>query len=223
MSVVAVLLAVSGIVALAIGIAGQEPAPPQPDSTAAERDSRPSAPGQPQPDEPQRSRGQKVAEPETLDYSEPVRIDIATIGVSSSMVEIGLDSAGVMETPEPVDLAGWFAPSPPPGIPGATVIAGHVTWDQEPMVFFRLGDLRRGDRVEVEREDGVTVAYEVTRIGTFPKESFPTKAVYDQPDRSELRLITCGGGYDDASGRYLANVIVWATIVDTVPPEADQG
>lgn len=212
----------SGIVALTIGLAGQEPAPPDPDDTTAG-----TAPQSPAPEdqrqEPNRSPDPQTTNSETLDYSEPVRIDIPTIDVSSSMVEIGLDSAGVMETPEPVDLAGWFAPSPPPGIPGATVIAGHVTWDQEPMVFFRLGDLRPGDRVDVQREDGTAVAYEVTRIGTFPKEGFPTKAVYDQPDRSELRLITCGGGYDEASSRYLANVIVWATIVDTVPPEADQG
>lgn len=218
MTAVAVLLAVSGIVALAIGLAGQEPAPPAPDDTTAA-----TAPQSPAPDKQRQKSPDQEANPDTLDYSAPVRIDIPPIDVSSSLVEVGLDSAGVMETPEPVDLAGWFAPSPPPGIPGATVIAGHVTWDQEPMVFFRLGDLRRGDRVEVEREDGVTVAYEVTRIGTFPKEGFPTKAVYDQPDRSELRLITCGGGYDEASSRYLANVIVWATIVDTVPPEADQG
>jgi LPXTG-site transpeptidase (sortase) family protein len=149
-----------------------------------------------------------------------VRIEIPRIDVSSSLVDLGLDSQGVMETPEPVDKAGWFTPSPPPGVPGATVIAGHVTWNQEPSVFFELGDLRRGDRIKVERADGVLTTFEVTRIGSFPKESFPTKAVYTQPKRSELRLITCGGEYDEAQNRYLDNVIVWATIVDVAPAAA---
>jgi len=155
-----------------------------------------------------------------LDYSRPVRIEIPTIGVSSTLVDLGLDAEGVMETPEPVDKAGWFTPSPPPGVPGATVIAGHVTWNQQPSVFFELGDLRRGDRVRVERADGVATTFRVTRIGSFPKESFPTEAVYTQPGRAELRLITCGGEYDEASNRYLDNVIVWATIDDVTRSSA---
>jgi LPXTG-site transpeptidase (sortase) family protein len=149
-----------------------------------------------------------------LDYSEPTTIAIPTIDVRSKLVDIGLDSQGAMETPVPVDKAGWFTPSPPPGVPGATVVAGHVTWNQEPMVFFDLGKLRRGDTVELTREDGAVVVYEVTRTGSFPKDEFPTKAVYSQPDQPELRLITCGGEYDEVNNRYLANVIVWAEMVD---------
>lgn len=223
---VAVLLACSGAAAVAVGIASQDPAPPAPPGGQAAAPSasptpEPAAKQSQEPDgkQPQGTdpapdtKVQKEPAVETLDYSEPVRIKIPTIGVSSSLVDLGLDSEGVMETPEPVDKAGWFTPSPPPGIPGATVIAGHVTWDQEPMVFFKLGDLKKGDRVEVVRKDGINTVFEVTRIGSFPKDSFPTDAVYSQPDTSELRLITCGGDYDKASNRYLSNVIVWAKIV----------
>lgn len=212
---VAALLGCSGAVAIAIGIADQDPAPsatPDNRSVAASPSPRP---------EPQ--SGDRVPRGDAsdeLDYSAPVRITIPSIGVSSELVDLGLDAAGVMETPQPVDKAGWFSPSPPPGIPGATVIAGHVTWDQEPMVFFELGELRPGDRVEVLRQDGATTIFEVTRIGSFPKSGFPTKAVYTQPERSELRLITCGGEYDEAAGRYLANVIVWARLVDVRPAAA---
>lgn len=228
---VAVLLACSGAAAVAVGIASQDPAPPAPSGGQA---AAPSATPTPEPSAKQSRNSdaqqsttpeagaeetapdetaQKKPAVEALDYSEPVRIKIPEIGVSSSLVDLGLDSEGVMETPEPVDKAGWFTPSPPPGIPGATVIAGHVTWDQEPMVFFKLGDLEKGDRVEVMRKDGIKTVFEVTRIGSFPKDSFPTDAVYSQPDNSQLRLITCGGDYDKASNRYLSNVIVWAEIV----------
>lgn len=206
----AVVLALVGGAAVAVGIADQEPAPPSPAASA------PTTSGGEPSAHPTAGAGEKGGDagsgvPE-LGYSRPVRIAIPRIGVRSSLVDIGLDAEGVMETPEPVDKAGWFTPSPPPGVPGATVIAGHVTWNQQPSVFFRLGGLHRGDRVRVEREDGKVVVFRVTRIGSFSKKSFPTRAVYSQPDRPELRLITCGGKYDDQSHRYLDNVVVWARV-----------
>lgn len=221
-TVVAVLLACSGAAAVAIAITSQDPAPPSPPGgqAASAKPESPSASPEAKRSESSASlresdgsRPAKDSPVDELEYSRPVSIDIPKLGVSSSLVDLGLDDDGVMETPQDPDKAGWFTPSPPPGIPGATVIAGHVTWNQEPVVFFELGDLERGDRVEVEREDGVTTRFEVTRIGSFPKDGFPTEAVYSQPDQSELRLITCGGEYDDANNRYLANVIVWAKIV----------
>jgi len=215
----AVALGVVGVTAVGVGLSQQDPAPPAP--TAASAPSVTSS--TPAPSEGPASDGPASEGPadqpakddvELLDYSEPVRIDIPSIGVGSRLVDLGLDEQGVMETPVPVDLAGWFTPSPPPGVGGATVIAGHVTWDQEPTVFFRLGELTTGDRVSVTRDDGARVTYEVTRIGSFPKDSFPTDEVYGQPDGSELRLITCGGEFDEAAGRYLDNVIVWARAID---------
>lgn len=216
---VAVLLAVSGAAAVAVGIGKQDPAPPAPPAASSRLAGGVAEPtGHPEPTETRETTDtgrSRPAVPE-LDYSAPVHISIPRIEVSSPLLELGLDSSGAMETPQPphVDQAGWFRPSPPPGIPGATVIAGHVTWNQEPEVFFRLGDLRKGDTVKVRRADGITTTFEVYRIGSFPKDGFPTQAVYNQPDRSELRLITCGGEYDAVNHRYLSNVIAWARIVD---------
>ena len=221
----AVFLTVVGVVAVGLALRNQTPAPPQPSaspaapaspSTGGTVDDRaaPEASRRPAGRPDGRNEGRrKAAEVVELDYSRPVRISIPRIDTTSSLVELGLDERGVMETPEPVDKAGWFRPSPPPGIPGATVIAGHVNWNQAPMVFFKLGSLRPGDRVEVERADGVTTVFEVNRVDSFPKDRFPTAEVYDNPPRSELRLITCGGEYDESANRYLENIVVWAEIV----------
>lgn len=222
----AVLLAVIGVVALVQGLRAQTAAPPAPPTAQVDADEAAdprdrgtgptkSSAGKAGRDG-QRDVGKRPERPALsgLEYSRPVRIAIPTLDVRSQLVELGLDENGVMETPVPVTQAGWFRPSPPPGVPGATVIAGHVTWDQQPTVFFELGSLEEGKRVEVTRADGVITVFEVTRIGSFPKDAFPTEAVYSQPDRSELRLITCGGEYDEAANRYLDNVVVWAKIVD---------
>lgn len=214
-TIAAVVLGVSGVAAVGVGVSRQQPAPAAP--PAASSPSRQAeAPSSAPP-----SGAGRVSRPAMapahdvplLDYAEPERVTIPSIGVDSRLVDLGLDSAGMMETPVPVEVAGWFTPSPPPGVGGATVLAGHVTWDQQPTVFFKLGELRKGDKVSVTREDGARVTYEVYRIGSFPKDSFPTDEVYGQPGRSELRLITCGGDYDEASKRYLDNVIVWAGAV----------
>jgi len=147
-----------------------------------------------------------------MQWSRPVRVSIPRIGVTSGLEDLGLDAQGVMRTPQDPARAGWFTPGPAPGVAGAAVIAGHVTWDQQPAVFFRLGQMRRGDRVEVTRDDGTTAVFTVSRVAEFEKRSFPTGAVYGRTDRPELRLITCGGSYDSRSNSYAANLIVWADL-----------
>jgi len=212
-----------GALAVGVAIAGQDPGSPgTPEqseqsadpgqglaggsSSRQERAPSVRAPdGQPRPD------GGKLPE---LGWSEPVTVAIPRIDVRSSLEDLGLDSAGVMTTPQDHERAGWFTPAPPPGLIGVAVIAGHVTWDGEQSVFFDLDALRPGDRVEVERADGVTAIFKVTRLGRFPKEQFPTEAVYRPVGNASLRLITCGGGYDEVANRYLDNVIVWADMVD---------
>jgi hypothetical protein len=79
-------------------------------------------------------------------------------------------------------------------------------------VFFRLRQLRRGDLVEVARADGSTVRFTVQRTEQYPKDRFPTDEVYYPTLTPALRLVTCGGQFDHATGHYRSNVIVFATM-----------
>lgn len=227
LTLVGVVLALTGMVAVGCGVASQEPAPPSPPAAGAEATNTEAAPAQDK-DEPTTGPTSPKASAETgdpeqtdpadepdslaLDWSQPVRVEIPKIGVSSTLEELEVDPEGAMEVPEDPDRAGWYTPAPPPGVPGVSVIAGHVTWNREPVVFFRLGDLRAGDKIRVQRADGVTAVFTIDRIGQFAKSTFPTKAVYTPTDEAEIRLITCGGEYDEESNRYLDNLIVWATM-----------
>jgi sortase (surface protein transpeptidase) len=211
------VLAATAAGAVGVGLASQQPAPPQPPEAVGATPT-PSPQLRAGDDQPARSRPQAARpRPAALAYAEPTTIQIPSIGVSSDLVDLGLAPHGVMETPQDPDKAGWFTPGPPPGLPGASVIAGHVTWNQRPVVFFRLGDLRRGDTIEVDREDDTTAVFEVQRLGQFPKNAFPTDAVYSHIDHPGLRLITCGGVYNEATNSYQANLIVWARLVATHP------
>lgn len=146
--------------------------------------------------------------------SHPRRIVIPSLDVSSSLEVLGLNPDQTMQVPQDPAKGGWFRHGAQPGERGPTVIAGHVTWNQDPVVFFDLARIDPGARVEVERADGRTIEYVVTRVQQIAKDEFPTQAVYGDTDSPELRLITCGGAYDDDRGRYLDNVIVYGEIAD---------
>jgi hypothetical protein len=51
----------------------------------------------------------------------------------------------------------------------------------------------------------------VTSVRSYLRDHFPTQSVYGPVPDAELRLITCGGAFDSASGRYLSNIVVDAT------------
>lgn len=147
-----------------------------------------------------------------LPGSEPLTVSIPTIDVRSRLVDLGLEPDGAMEVPKDPAQAGWFSRGAAPGALGPAVLAGHVTWDGTPAVFYRLGSLRPGDRVTVSRKDRMTAVFVVDRVARYPKTRFPTEAVYGSIDHAGLRLITCGGSYDGANRRYLANVVVFAKL-----------
>jgi sortase (surface protein transpeptidase) len=77
-------------------------------------------------------------------------------------------------------------------------------------VFFHLRDLEEGARIEVERSDGSVAEFAVTRVVLVGKDEFPTEEVYGSTEQPTLRLITCGGSFDQGAGSYRGNVIVYA-------------
>jgi sortase (surface protein transpeptidase) len=140
----------------------------------------------------------------------PVRIRIPAIGVNARVVRLGLAPDKTMETPANYADTGWFAPGPEPGERGAAVIAGHVDSTGGPAVFFRLGELRRGNLIRITVAGGRVITFKVRGTERWPKTHFPTKRVFGTTRASTLRLITCGGAFNSATGHYLDNTIVYA-------------
>jgi len=141
----------------------------------------------------------------------PVWLTIPLIGVKTKLITLGLAAGGALQVPSSTTVAGWYTGSPRPGAIGSAIIVGHIDSLTGPGVFFRLSELRRGDDVYVDRADGTTAEFGVTSVQTYLKDRFPTAAVYGPTPDSELRLITCGGAFDPATGHYLGNVVVYAT------------
>ncbi|MFJ7626273.1 class F sortase [Streptomyces sp. NPDC097595] len=204
------VLLLAGALMLGLGIDRQQPAPPAAKETAgtprasvghtAARDGKASG-------SPGGEQGTTV-----LSASRPLSITIPAIKVTSTLEDLALGRDRAMETPRDPDKAGWYSPGPPPGARGPSVIAGHVTWNRAPAVFFKLAELDPGDRIEIRRADGTTATFTVDRTAVYPKDRFPTVEVYRNLDHAGLRLITCGGDYSAAESHYADNVVVYATL-----------
>jgi sortase (surface protein transpeptidase) len=153
--------------------------------------------------------------PEARPVPRPVSLTIPLIGVSTQLMTLGLTSSGELAVPPlyEASVAGWYTGSPRPGAIGSSIIVGHIDSTYGPGVFYLLPNLRPGDKVYVKRADGTLVEFRVTSVQKYLKDHFPTQAVYGPTPDPELRLITCGGAYDRATGHYLSNIVVYATEV----------
>ena len=160
--------------------------------------------------------GPIVAPPESAapdPVAAPVTLTIPLIGVQTRLITLGLAADGALQVPSSTSVAGWYTGSPRPGAIGSAIIVGHIDSVAGPGVFFRLSELTAGDKIYVKRADGTLVEFRVTSVQTYLKDQFPTEDVYGPVPDAELRLITCGGAFDAATGHYLSNIVVYATQV----------
>lgn len=167
---------------------------------------------------------QPVVTGQILPKSAPVRLRIPAIKVDASFVELGLDANNEIEIPKSYTEVGWYVHGPTPGELGPAIVLGHV--DSRllgPAVFFYLGQLKPGDTIEVEREDGTTAIFRVDKLERYSQSDFPTELVYGNIDHAGLRLITCTGTYDRQAKRYDRNLVVYASLVDSRPAPSEGG
>lgn len=160
----------------------------------------------------------RAAEPDpaTPSFAAPASITIPAIDVDSPLIRLGLDGERRLEVPadDEFDLAGWYRHGPRPGNPGPAVIAGHVDSVDGPSVFYRLATLQEGDEIAVTDERAEVAVFVVDEVEQVGKDAFPTEAVYGDTPGAELRLITCGGAFDEEQRSYDENVIVYASLTD---------
>ncbi|MFF8604795.1 class F sortase [Streptomyces sp. NPDC015346] len=149
-----------------------------------------------------------------LPPSAPVRLRIPAIDVDTPMMRLGLGRNDALDVPPPGNrnIAGWYKDGTTPGAKGTAIVAGHVDNAQGPAVFYALGALKKGHRIEVDRQDGRTAVFTVDAVEVYDNERFPDEKVYGEADRAELRVITCGGGFSEKTG-YRGNVVAFGHLI----------
>jgi sortase (surface protein transpeptidase) len=184
-----------------------EPTPVETPTEEAPTESR-------EPDEPERDQAP--------DDVYPIRVRIPEIGVDADVIDLGLNQDGTLEVPKDFAQTGWYTGRSVPGNVGPSVVVGHVDSKTGPAVFFRLRDLEAGNTIEIHRSDGMVALFRVTEAELVLKDEFPTDQVYGSTAEPTLRLITCGGSFDQSAGSYRGNLIVFAEHLGTDEPPNGQ-
>jgi sortase (surface protein transpeptidase) len=145
----------------------------------------------------------------------PRRIDLPSIDASGCMIRVGVDQHRAIAVPTNINLAGWYVEGPSPGEPGVSIVDGHVSGAESPGIFARLGDLRAGDPVTIERGDGTVLTFTVVTVDSYPTADTAREQFRALPGvERQLTLITCGGRYDPAIGTHDQRIVVRAELDD---------
>lgn len=143
----------------------------------------------------------------------PVTLAVPALHLAERLIGLRKNRNGTLQVPADPARAGWYSEGPAPGDPGPAVIVGHVDSYRGPAVFAKIKTLHKGDLIRIRRADGTLVTFQVGLVQTYSKRSFPTQLVYGGNGRPSLRLVTCGGAFDDVSRHYLSNTVVFASLV----------
>jgi len=195
------LLIMGGALAIGVAIAAQVHAPQPPASAAG-------------------ATGPGSGHGPSLRRSLPVAVDIPAIGVHARLLHLGVNRNGTLQVPSlttRASEAAWYKYSATPGQIGSSVIEGHVDTIRGPAVFFRLGALRPGNRIDVRLADGITAVFRVTGVRRYVKSHFPAKVIYRTRGFAALHLITCGGAFNYKTRNYLSSIVVFAALTSSRP------
>jgi Sortase domain len=145
----------------------------------------------------------------------PTQVIIPAIGVNAAIVPVATDSVGALEVPPLTEenVTGWWDGGYAPGQDGPAVIVGHVdSAVAGPLVFWDLGRMVPGQTIEIEPGN---LWFVVTGTQEISKSAFPTQQVYGPTAVPTLRLISCGGAFDSATGHYVDDIVVYAQLAST--------
>ena len=163
----------------------------------------------------------------------PLGIRIPSIKVNNrQFMQVGLEKDKSLEVP-PVNqplLTGWYRDSrlpgdgPPPGCTfeagcvSSAVLAGHINGDGQPGVFAKLAQVKVGALVELDRSDGMTATFKVSKTRVFQKAQFSAQEVYGTVTKPTLIMITCGpADFDPQARSYRQQTVVTASLVELKP------
>jgi LPXTG-site transpeptidase (sortase) family protein len=142
----------------------------------------------------------------------PYVLRIPRIGVDTHIVPIKSNEEGILDPPRDLTVAGWWSGGAAPGeAQGSAVLVGHAVRNKGGGVFDDLGDLSRGDAIELEGAHS-TLTYRVQSNDLLSKAHLARNAeqIFDQTGAGRLVVITCGD-FDGTVWR--SNIVIIAAPV----------
>lgn len=196
-----------------------EATPPPDPAPSPPPDSDPSPPPNPAPSPPATLATWASARLSDRDVAEtpaPTLVAIPALGLEAEVVALGVEEGtGLMEVPDDIAEVGWYRHGPVPGAAGSSVLAAHVDMaGAGPGAFYDLDLLAAGDVFEVSFADGSGRTFEVVSTFRIPKEQLDVDELFASDGEAVVRLVTCGGAFNETERSYHDNVVVTATEVE---------
>lgn len=142
----------------------------------------------------------------------PVRLIIPAINVDANIQHLGVTQGGEMEVPDNSVDVGWFKLGSIPGEKGSAVIAGHFDGKSgETGVFTNLHKLKKGDKLYVQDEKGISTSFVVREMRTYDP-GYADEVFSSNDNGAHLNLVTCDGVWDKNKKSYGKRLVVFADI-----------
>lgn len=138
---------------------------------------------------------------------------IPKIGVNAPIVVVGVLENGEMDAPKGPDEIAWYGDGVIPGQPGNALFGGHLDWGTRGAVFWRLRELRPGDRIEVVASDGNVLTFAVTSTNLYRADDAPADEIFASSDEPTITVVTCEGTFNRATRNYSHRRVVSASLV----------
>lgn len=160
-----------------------------------------------------------VRDPGGIPEGLPVRLKIPAIGVDSAIEDALITPDGRMDVPSGTKNVAWFALGPNPGQKGSAVIGGHYGFyeaNKGPAVFYKLDQLKVGEKIYIVDDKGDTLAFVVRSIKLFDRNADATTVFTSSDGLAHLNLITCEGVWNKVNDSYPQRRVVFT---DAIPAE----
>lgn len=158
-------------------------------------------------------------EPESVNSSSysvapdlPKYLRIPKLKVEARVQRLSAKTNSDLSAPTNIFDIGWYENSVKPGEDGAVLLDGQVTGPTKHGVFYSLGDLHAGDKIEIERGDGQLFHYTVVRSQVYDADKVDMNATLRSaiPDRPGLNLISYSNRFDVRANKFESRLVIFA-------------
>lgn len=149
----------------------------------------------------------------------PRYLSVEKLGVEKARIlPVGINPDGELGTPNNIFDVGWYESSGKPGQGKTMLIDGHNGGPHVHGVFKELPSLVAGDRIVVERGDGMMFTYAVVENIEVPLDRsdvyMATAMKSPESGKESVTLITCTGEWSHAQGTYLSRQFTRAVLLE---------
>lgn len=117
-----------------------------------------------------------------------------------------------MGVPPSFEKVGILTPWTKPGEPGNAVIAGHFDHYTGPAIFYRLRELKRGDKIFLYNRKNDKLVFIVKHVESFMTKKAPLERIFGPSSVAQLNLITCSGKFNKKTREHTRRLVVFAEI-----------